>query len=53
MAKKFCKKCNKVILARDGVYCKKCALEEYEKTKRTVDRTHTSDGNLGQSPLRK
>jgi uncharacterized Zn finger protein (UPF0148 family) len=38
MIKRFCKKCNKPIKARDGVYCAKCALEEYAKRVKKKDR---------------
>jgi RNA polymerase subunit RPABC4/transcription elongation factor Spt4 len=47
MPKKFCKKCNKIIKAKDGGMCQKCTLEEYEKQKKgTADRVITPRSNF-------
>lgn len=44
MTNKYCIKCGVIIKAKNGGYCPKCALEEYEKVKNKPKKEERASG---------
>jgi uncharacterized Zn finger protein (UPF0148 family) len=50
MTNKYCIKCGVIIKAKNGGYCPKCALEEYERQKAKNNAPKQTDDKIGTPP---